>query len=106
MAICPQCKASIGMTDIKCAGCGYDFPQKYWPSEHEGKWEWNRYSDMALVVGGFCSLIASFITLFLALMTFGSVGLLPGLLGVLYSITLYGIFVALMRVKSLNPPSE
>ena len=102
MAFCPQCKGEMGMTEIKCNKCGYDIPQKYWPSDHEKKWEYSVFSDYALLLGGYFSLVGSLVTCIVSVIIFISGKFMYGLLGLCYAVTLFGVFVALLRVRTIK----
>lgn len=98
MAYCPQCKAEMAMMDTACKACGYDFPQAAAkPQPHTG-WEHGAFADASLLIGAFACLLAAIVTAGISFFTLFEQPL-NGALGILYALTLHGVFVALLRVR-------
>ena len=98
MAICPKCKATIGMTAIKCESCGYDFPQTIVDNPASG-WEHSNFADFSLIIGAICSVI---VCIMIIVNSAGSLlrgKIMDSGLGVLQAIVMFAMFVVFLRVK-------
>ena len=101
MAFCPKCKSIIGMTDIICHKCGFDFP----PSESMGEnrsWEYSKFSDIALIIGGFLSLIYAMFTVVISCINLLSGNFLTGISGIIQALVFFSLSVVFLRIKNIS----
>ena len=101
MAFCPKCKSMIGMTDIICNKCGYDFPQTDFKDSKHG-WEYSIFSDIALIIGSFFSLIYAMFTMVISILNLLSGIILTSMFGIVQAVVFFSLAVALLRIKNLK----
>jgi len=102
MAFCPECKGSMGPTEVACPHCGYDFPDVQNPIPQRTGFAYSGLADAALLASTISAGLGCVGAIF---WTVGSVanGNLAGIIvGPLACFLQLGMLVVFLRVSDLT----
>jgi len=98
VSFCPECNAAIAMTATSCTACGYSFPPPESAAE-PSDWEYSTFAELSLMVGAFCTIIASLVLAYKSLGEFFARQVQNGMLSFLQAIVSVALCVVFLRVR-------